>query len=166
MGCLHNKRDEGIGRSTGLPRILPPLPLPRAGERGVMTSPGPVANPQIRRIITLFWNDGHAQLPRPVPISRAPPLDLQRTNMVRGLLGDYTAGRQLAFPSITPTLPAIIDISDDGLRRPSQDMLEIDDPANCRLILKTPPPRVSSVFSHYCNVRTAQQPKIRACIVS
>jgi len=67
------------------------------------------------------------------------------------------------FPGVAHRMaPRIIDISDETHPKTiSKIMLEIDDPANCPVILNDPP-SVISFSSHYCNVDHRNNPKILA----
>jgi hypothetical protein len=123
-------------------------------------------NPQIRTISTLFWKDGAAaQVPLPVTIDGRPHLIFTDEVGSGGAGFNSNAGRQLACSLGLPPegFPRIIDISDETKPKIiSKIMLEIDDPANCPVILNDPPP-VISLSSHYCNVDRRNNPKLLAC---
>jgi hypothetical protein len=125
-----------------------------------------VPNPQIRTISTLFWNDGAtAQVPLPVTIDGRPHLIFTDEHGSGGSSTNSNAGRQLACSLGLPPngFPRIIDISDETQPKTiSKIMLEIDDPANCPVILNDPP-SVISFSSHYCNVDHRNNPRILAC---
>jgi len=125
-----------------------------------------VPNPQIRTISTLFWNDGAtAQVPLPVTIDGRPHLIFADEHGAGGSSLNSNAGKKLACSLGLPPngFPRIIDISDEKHPKTiSKIMLEIDDPANCPVILNDPPNVISS-SSHYCNVDKRNNPKILAC---
>ena len=125
-----------------------------------------VPNPQIRTLSTLFWNDGAtAQVPLPVTIHGRPHLIFTDEHGSGGSSAQSNLGKQRACALGLPPngFPRIIDIGDE--RHPktiSKLMLEIDDPANCPVILNGPPDIISS-SSHYCNVDHPKNPRIVAC---
>jgi LVIVD repeat len=123
-------------------------------------------NPQVRTVSTLFWNDGAtAQVPLPVTIDGRPALIFTDEHGSGGSAANSNAGRQLACSLGLPPngFPRIIDISDEKHPKTiSKLMLEIDDPANCPIILNDPP-AVISFSSHYCNVDRRNNPRLLAC---
>jgi hypothetical protein len=125
-----------------------------------------VPNPQIRTISTLFWNDGAtAQVPLPVTIHGRPHLIFTDEHGSGGSAAMSNAGKAHACALGLPPngFPRIIDISDEKHPKTiAKIMLEIDDPANCPVILNDPPDIISS-SSHYCNVDHTDDPKILAC---
>jgi hypothetical protein len=122
--------------------------------------------PQIRNISTLFWNDGAtAQVTLPVTIHGRPHLIFTDEHGSGGSSLLSNLGKQRACDLGLPPngFARIIDISDE--RNPkvvSKLMLEIDDPANCPVILNNPPDVISS-SSHYCDVDDPRNPTILAC---
>jgi len=131
-------------------------------------------NPQISVISTLFWEDGgqsqqtlgcprQGELRCLVTIQGRPHLIFTDEAGAGGTGG--TAGA--CARGVPPHgFARIIDISDE--RNPktiSKLMLEVDDPANCPVILSDPPgPGFAlSYSSHYCNVDKVRNPKLLAC---
>jgi hypothetical protein len=124
------------------------------------------SNPKIRTISTLFWNDGAtAQVPLPVSIAGKPYLIFTDEHGSGGSSPKTNAGQQLACSLGLPPngFPRIIDISDESNPKTvAKLMLEIDDPANCPIILNDPP-HIISASSHYCGVDKLENPKMVAC---
>jgi hypothetical protein len=118
-------------------------------------------NPQIRVISTLFWEDGgQAQQALPVTYRGRPHLIFTDERGAGGVGGMQDACARGLPPS---GFPRIIDISDEtNPKTISKLMLEVDDPANCPVILSDPPDRYT-YSSHYCNVDATVNPTMLAC---
>jgi uncharacterized protein (TIGR03382 family) len=120
------------------------------------------ANPQIRTVSTLTWEDGqNAQQTVPVTWGGKPYLIFTDE---RGAKGSGQAAKQAACNAGLPPhgFARIIDISDET--KPavvSKLMLEVSDPANCSKILNDADRY--SYSSHYCGVDRVKDPTILAC---
>jgi MYXO-CTERM domain-containing protein len=120
------------------------------------------ANPQIRTVGTLTWEDGtNAQQAVPVTYGGKPHLLFSDE---RGATGSGQAAKQAACDRGLPPhgFARIIDISDETKPKVvSKLMLEVSDPANCSKILSDVDRY--SYSSHYCGVDRTTDPTMAAC---
>ena len=117
------------------------------------------ANPQLRTISTLTWEDGaNAQQTVSVTWKGKPYLIFSDER------GAKAGNKQAACAAGLPPhgFARIIDISDEtNPKIVSKLMLEVSDPANCSLVLNDPDRY--SYSSHYCAVDRTTDPTILAC---
>ena len=123
-----------------------------------------LANPQIRIVSTLFWQDGgQAQQALPVHINGRHYLIFTQE------LGSAGAGPNARAFACAQNLPPfgftkIIDITDERHpREVAKLMLEVHDPKNCATTLQEALNPVFVYDSHYCNVDNPRDAKILAC---
>jgi len=120
------------------------------------------ANPQIRTVSTLTWEDG-ANAQQAVPVTFAGRPHLIFTDE-RGAKGSGQAAKEAACNAGLPPhgFARIIDITDEkNPKIVSKLMLEVSDPANCSKVLSDVDRY--SYSSHYCGVDNVKDPTIVAC---